>query len=142
MDDLRIYAGNGNDFIFLLETVNIFGDDIGIELNLIPAKWAKATFKTGKFVKSSNIVLDRNAFFRNLQDKVYKYLGIQEGKWHTMAYNTLKWRNIKKQRYCRLRLVPNRIDAINSLAIPDITDIFDVMKWNFSDIERVDSKIG
>lgn len=35
----------------------------------------------------------------------------------------------------------NNIDAINLLAIPDVTYRFSIIKWNFTDTACIDSKI-
>lgn len=75
MDGVKLYAKNDNVLKSSLEIVKDFSDGVGIEFGL--DKCAKTTSKVGKFVKSSNIVLD--ICMKNLQDKVYKYLGIQEG---------------------------------------------------------------
>ena len=56
MDDLKLYARDDLELEGLLQTVKSFSDDIGMEFGL--DKCAKATFKRGKMINSSNIMLN------------------------------------------------------------------------------------
>ena len=57
--------------------VKTFSDEIAMEFGL--DKCAKATFKHGKIVKSTNIVLNDNTVIRELdQESKHKYLGVNE----------------------------------------------------------------
>ena len=109
-------------------------------------KCAKATFKSGNFTVANNIDLDINTVIRNLdQTEVYKYLGINEGDG---IQNSKMKEKIRKECYRRARLIleselnaSNRINAINSLAIPVVTYSFGIIKWSLTDIRRIDGKI-
>ena len=144
MDDLKLFTGNDKDLEDLLTIVKDFSDDIGMEFGL--DKCATATFKRGKFQKSNNLQLDINTVIKNLdQDEVYKYLGVHEGD--GIRHATMK-EKIRKECYRRVRLIletelnaTNRINAINTLAIPVVTYSFGIINWSKTDLSRVDSKI-
>ena len=78
MVDLKLYASNGNELEGLIKTVKVFSDNIGMQFGL--EKCAKASFKGGKLVKTSNIIIDNKTIIKKLeQEKSYKYLGVNEG---------------------------------------------------------------
>ena len=79
------------------------------------------------------------------QEKVYKYLGIDESS--GIQHATMK-QKLKKELVRRTRLIlktelnsKNRITAINTLAIPVITYSFNIIDWNLSEVKRLDVKI-
>ena len=77
MDYLKLYAKDDGELEGLLRIVKGFSDNIGIEFGL--SKCAKATFKRGKLEKSDHVRLDEETMIKDLeQDKVYKYLGVDE----------------------------------------------------------------
>jgi hypothetical protein len=144
MDDLKLFAKNESDGEDLLKIVKDFSSDIGMEFGL--DKCAKATFKAGKFIEADNIDLDITTVIRNLdQADVYKYLGVNEGD--GIQHSKMK-EKIRKECYRRVRLIleselnaSNRVNAINSLAIPVVTYSFGIIKWSITDIRRIDGKI-
>ena len=144
MDDLKLFAKNDSDLEDLLKIVKDFSSDIGMEFGL--DKCAKATFKAGKFIEADNIDLDITTVIRNLdQADVYKYLGVNEGD--GIQHSKMK-EKIRKECYRRVRLIleselnaSNRVNAINSLAIPVVTYGFGIIKWSITDIRRIDGKI-
>lgn len=116
-DDLNLYVRSNYILKSLLGIVKYFNDDIGVEFRL--DKCAKAKFKAGKFVQSSNIVADTSTFIRNLQEKVYNRrlsLELQSGG------------NSQKRR-----------DSIHLLAIAVVNYNVGVIKWNFKGKARIDS---
>ena len=73
------------------------------------------------------------------QEKVYKYLGVDESTRQNEA---------KKEHVRRTRLIlktklncKNRITAMNMLAIPVITYSFSILDWNLSEVKRLDIKV-
>ena len=79
------------------------------------------------------------------QEKVYKYLGVDESS--GIQHATMK-QKLKKELVRRTRLIlkselnsNNRITAINTLAIPIITYSFNITDWNLSEVKRLDIKI-
>ena len=144
MDDLKLYGKDDSQIEGLLRTVKTFSDDIGMEFGL--DKCAKATFKKGKLVQTSSIDLDIQTKIQELEPgEAYKYLGVNEGE--GIQHSKMK-EKIRKECYRRVRLVlktelnaANRIDAINSLAIPVVTYSFNIINWQMQEIRRMDSKI-
>ena len=120
MDDLKLYAKDDSELEGLLRIVKGFSYDIGIEFGL--SKCAKATFKRGKLEKFDHVRLDEETMIKDLeQEKVYKYLGIDESSGIQHATMNQK---LKKELVRRTQLIlktelnsKNRITAINKLAI-------------------------
>ena len=123
-----------------------FSDDIGMEFGL--SKLAKATFKRGKLETSDHVRLDGETMIKNLeQEKIYKYLGVDESS--GIQHATMK-QKLKKELVRRTRLIlktelnsKNRVTTINKLAIPVITYSFNIIDWNLSEAKKkkIDIKI-
>ena len=143
MDDLKTYAKNDDEQTGLLTIVKGFSDDIKMEFGL--DKCAKATFKRGKLVNSENIVIDINTNVQDLeQEGTYKYLGVNEGD--GIQHSSMK-EKIRKEYYRQIRLVlkselnaTNRINAINTLAVPVVSYSFNIINWTLEDLRRLDRK--
>ena len=92
------------------------------------------------------IELDNSTKIKELeQEEVYKYLGVNES--NGIQHVTMK-EKIRKECYRRVRAIlktelnsANRIQAINAFAIPVVTYSFCMIKWNLSDIKKMDIKI-
>ena len=77
MDDLKLYRKDDSKLEGHLRIVKGFSDDIDTKFGL--SKCAKATFKRGKLEKSHHVLLDEETMIKDLeQEKVYKYLGVDE----------------------------------------------------------------
>ena len=75
VDDLKLFARSNGQLEGLLTTVKEFRNDIAMQFGL--DKCAKATFKRGKLVKTSDIQVGTNTINQELeQEGAYKYLGI------------------------------------------------------------------
>ena len=143
MDDLKTYAKTDEEQKGLLTIVKGFSDDIRMEFGL--DKCAKATFKRGKLAKTENIELDIDTTIQDLeQEGTYKYLGVNEGDGIQHAKMKEK---IRKEYYRRIRLVlkselnaANRIDALNTLAVPVVTYSFNIINWKMEELKKVDRK--
>ena len=144
MDDLKLYEKNDKELDGLLRTVNKFSDDIGMEFGL--DKCAKATFIRGRLTSMSEIKLNEDTSIKELyQEETYKYLGIDEGD----RIQPVKMKEkIRKECYRRVRAIlytelnaKNKLEAINTLAIPVVTYSFNVISWNLKEIRRMDRKI-
>ena len=79
------------------------------------------------------------------QEKVYRYLGVDESR--GIQHATMK-QKLKKELVRRTRLIlktelnsKNRITAINMLAISVITYSFNIIAWNLSEVKRLDIKV-
>ena len=143
MDDLKLFARNDRDLEGLLAIVKQFSDDICMEFGL--DKCAKATFHRGRIRKTSNISLDFETKIRELDpEEAYRYLGVNEGD--GINHATMK-EKVRREYYRRIRLVmktelnsKNRIQAINTLAMPVVQYSFSILNWNISDLQRMDRK--
>ena len=77
MDDLKLYSSNDNQLRALLETTQIFSNDIGIWAR----KCAKISIVRGKVKNRDNVILSSGEEIRELNNqKFYKYLGVEENK--------------------------------------------------------------
>ena len=143
MDDLKLYTKDDNELAELLRIVKGFSDDIGMEFGL--SKCVKASFKKGKLEKPDHVQLDEETLIKDLeQEKVYKYLGVDEssGIQHATMKQKLKNELVRKtQLILKTELnSKNRITAINPLAIPVIAYSFNIIDWNLSEVKRLDVK--
>ena len=144
MDSLKPYAKHDSEPDGLLRIVKKFSDDIGMDFGL--SKCAKTTFKRGKLEKSDHVRTDEETTFKDLeQEKVYKYLGVDES---SGIQHAIMKQKLKKELVRRTRLIlktelnsKNRIIAINMLAIPVITYSFNIIDCNLSEVKRLDIKI-
>ena len=143
MDDLKIYSKSDSDLRSLLRIVKKFSDDIRMEFGL--EKCAKISIIKGKMVRSSNISLNEHTHIKELSNtESYKYLGVEESS-NTHHKNMRE--KLKKEYYRRLRMIlstelslPNKIMAINSLAIPVLSYSFGVVNWSKTDVQGMDRK--
>ena len=143
MDDLKTFAKNNNQQEGLLQTVKTFSDDICMQFGL--DKCAKATFKKGKLSSTSDLQLQPDTIIKELsQEDTYKYLGVNEGD--GIQHATMK-EKARKEYYRRIRLVTkselnaaNKIEAINTLAVPVITYSFNIINWQLKEIKKLDTK--
>ena len=144
MDDLKLFAKNDQQLQGLLNTVKQFSDDIRMELGL--DKCPKATFSRGKLLKTNNITLDTTTIIKDLEpEESYKYLGVTE--WDRIQHSSMR-EKIRKKCFRRVRTIlrselnaRNRIDAINSLALPMVTYSFTIINLSLTYIKKVDTKI-
>lgn len=126
------YATDDKNFmthLLYMDDLKIFGRDERQLRQAMHIEWSfdKTTgqcttvvFKKGVWVKTHNIQLRGDSSIKNLeQDKVYKYLGIDEGD--GIQHNEMRSK-ITKEYYQSLALrsklnAKNKISAINSLAV-------------------------
>ena len=144
MDDLKLFAKNDQQLQDLLNIVKQFSDNIRMEFGL--DKCAKATFFRGKLLKAKNITLDTITIIKDLEPREsYKYLGVTERD--GMQHSSMR-EKIRKECFRRVRSMlrselnaRNRIDAINSLALPVVTYGFTIINCSLAEIKKVDTKV-
>ena len=137
MDALKLYGKNNKELHGLLCTVKKFSDDIGMKFGL--DKCTKPTFIRGRLTSTSGIKLNEDTTIRQLdQEETYKYLGIDKGDGIQHAKMNEK---IRKECYRRVRAVlhtelneKNKLEVINTIAIPVVTYSFNVINWNLEEI--------
>ena len=140
--DLKLFAKNDQQLQGLLNIVKQFSDDIWMEFGL--DKCAKAIFFRGNLLKA--ITLDTITIIKDLEpEENYKYLGVTEGD--RIQHSSMR-EKIRKECFRRVRsilrselIARNRIDAINSLALPVVTYSFTIINWSLTEIKKVDTKI-
>ena len=144
MDDLKLFAKNDHELEGLLQTAKKFSDDICMKFGL--EKCAKATFLKGRLEKSTSIELVNSTKIKELaQEEVHRYLGVNESN---RIQHAIMKEKIRKEWYRRVQAIlkkelnsANRIQAINTLAIPAVTYSSNISNWNLSDIKKMDMKI-
>ena len=143
MDDLKLYSKNEKEQIGELKVLKQFSDDIGMEFRL--EKCAKASFKKGKLTSTGNIVIDVDTEIQDLdQEGVYKYLGEDESD--GIQHSKMK-EKIRKEYNGRVRSIlrtelngRNKMEAINSLAVPVVQYSFGIIDWKISELKKSDTK--
>ena len=141
MGNLKLYEKNDKGLDGLLNTVNKFSDNIGMVFGL--GKCEKAAFIRGRLTSTSEIKLNEDTSIRELDQKeTYKYLRIDEGDGTQHAKMREK---IRKECYRRVKAIlhaelnaKNKLEAINTLAIPVVTYIVNVINRNLDEIRRMD----
>ena len=106
----------------------------------------KVSFKRGKMTRSASLELDITTIIKVLnQEEFYKYLGVNESD--GIQHSQMK-EKIGKECYRRVHAIlktelnsANRIEAINTLAIPVVTYSFNIVNWTLSDIKKMDTRI-
>ena len=105
----------------------------------------KASSKEGKLSSAGNIVTDDDTEIQELdQEGVYKYLGVDESD--GIQHSKMK-EKIRKEYNRRVRLIlrtelngRNKIEAINSLAVPVVQYSFGIIDWKISELKTIDTK--
>ena len=143
MDDLKLYSKNEQEQVGELKVVKQFSDDIGMEFGL--EKCAKASFKKGKLTSTGNIVIDVDTEIQELdQEGVYKYLGVDETDGIQHSKMKEKIRNEYNRRVRSILRTElngrNKIEAINSLAVPVVQYSFGIIHWKISELKKIDTE--
>ena len=141
VDDLKLYATSDNQLTGLMNTVKNVSDDIKMEFAL--DKCAKASLKRGKKVAAEAIPLNDNQVIQELdQAETYKSLGIQEGE--GVQHHKMKIK-IRKEYKRGIKLVlkselnaRNKIEAINTPAVPVILNSYGAIDWTLDEIQDLD----
>lgn len=142
MDDLKIYSKTEEQLDHMIAITKEFSADIQMEFGL--DKCARVFVRKGKHV-TSPVVPSDNSEIKHLEpEDSYKYLGIEESM--SIHHKPMK-EKVKKEYIRRLRMIlkselssPNKIKAINSLAVPVLLYTFGVINWTKTDIQGIDRK--
>ncbi|KAI5721426.1 hypothetical protein M8J77_020648 [Diaphorina citri] len=106
-------------------------------------KCAKAIVQRGKLVITENIKINEEMEIKQLeQDNTYKYLGIEES--NEIECEKMK-KLIEKEYKRRLRMIlsselnaRNKIQALNTLAVPVLQYSFGIIDWRLDEIRQFD----
>ena len=119
MDDLKLLGKSEDQIDSLVQTVQLFSEDIGMEFGL--KKCGVLLTKRGKKVRFDGITLLDGHVIREIEEEGYKYLGILEVD--MMKEKEMKKRFVREYKR-RLKLVlksklngKNKINAINTWAV-------------------------
>ena len=142
MDDLKLFGKNEDQINSLVNTVNLYSQDIGMEFGL--KKCGVLLMKRGKIHHSDGIVLPDGQIMKEIEENGYKYLGILESD----VMRESKMQEIFRNEYFRrLRLLlksklngKNKIMAINTWAVPVLRYGAGIINWNVEDIRAMDRK--
>ena len=107
-------------------------------------KCAKATFKRGRLKNATNIDLDTNTAFKDIEEKdTHKYLGVhgEDGIQHSSMKEI--WKDYKRvEIVLKSELnVANKFEAINTLTMPVVTHSFSIINRNLCNIRRLHTEI-
>ena len=142
MDDLKLFSKSESQIETLVETVQIFSTDIGMEFGL--KKRGVLAIKRGKIVKCDGIVLPNGDVMKEVDKEGYTYLGIVE--LDKIKENEMKEKTTKEYKR-RLRLVlksklngRNKIRAINAWAVAIFRYGAGILHWSKSELNALDRK--
>lgn len=145
MDDLKVYAKNGQQLLGSLEVVKSFSSAIGMELGI--DKCAVLHAESGKIIPGGNaLLMDGVTNIPSLRpEEAYKYLGFQQGLGVDEKRSKEK---IKSEFFRRIEIIlrtllysKNKMSALNSWAIPVIAYSFGVVSWSRTELGSLDRKL-
>ena len=142
MDYLKLYRKSRDQIDSLVRTVHLFSTDIRMEFGI--KKCAVQIHKGGKAVKCYGIILPDGQVLKQMDEDVYKYLGI-------LTCNQVMDRERKaifrKEYIRRLKLVlksklnrRNKILAINTWAVSLLRYSGGIIRWNKDDLLEMDRR--
>ncbi|CAH2099489.1 unnamed protein product [Euphydryas editha] len=145
MDDLKIYANNKYNLKVLLDSIEIFTNDIGMSFglnkcNILHITAGHRSSTTGE----DHILLNGNEFKQLAIGERYKYLGIHEsGK---IEHSVIR-QQISKEYFKRIKKLLNThlnsrniIKGINTYAIPVLLYSFGIINYKSNDLKYLDIK--
>ena len=143
MDDLKLFGKTERHLETLLNTVEIFSQDIRMEFGI--SKYGILILKRGKLVHLDGIEVPSGERMKEIDtDQGYKYLGILEAD--DMKFSEMK-STIKKEYLRRLKVIlksnlnsKNTISAINSRAISIVRYSAGILGWTVNDMKDLDRK--
>ena len=143
MVDLKIYARSEQQMNEMLDITRAFSRDIQMKLGL--EKCARVYIHKGKLKQSATKPALEDSNIRHLEpEDAYKYLGVNES---SLIHHKNMKEKVKTEYTRRVRMIlkselssPNKIKAINSLAVPVLLYTFGVIDWTKTDIQGLDRK--
>ena len=131
MDDLKWFAESKNQIDSLVQTVDIFSEDIGMQFGI--KKCELLIMERGKVIRTDSIRLPDGQHMKDIDETGYTYLGILET-------DKIKEKEMKekfsKEYLRRLRLIlrsklngRNKIMAVNTWAVSVMRYGAGTLKW-------------
>ena len=144
MDDLKLYGKDERQIDSLVNTVQVFSDDIGMKFGL--KKCGVLVMKRGKVVNYEGIDLPDGHRMKTVEEDGYKYLGILE---HDELLHEGMKSNTKIEYFRRLKKVlksklngKNVIMAINTWVVLVLRYEAGIINWTKAELESMDRKPG
>ncbi len=137
MDDLKLYSRKEEGINSLIQAVHKFSDDIQMKFGL--NKCARLIIHRGKVKNSPDLPIEEGVI-PDISRGSYKYLGIlqqqtnKDNEAKTAAMQEYKKR-LKKILKSKLH-AKNKIEAINTFAIPVITYTAGIVKWTVNELNN------
>ena len=138
MDDLKLYGKSENEVKGLVSTVEVFGQDIGME------------FGIKKFdviiIKSTDGIELPSGEKIEIEEDGFKYIGILE---HDRVKEKEMKDKFKNNYFRRAKLIlksklngRNKIMALNTWAVPILRYGAGIRKWNKNELQEMDGNLG
>ena len=143
MNDLKLYSRSKKGWDLLVQTIQVFSKDIGMEFGI--EKCAMLVIEKGKIVKSVGLELPYGKVIKSLQEgESYKYLGILEAD--KFLEEKLKV-NVLKEYIRRLSnvlksnlIVGNLVHGVNTWAVSLLRYSAAFVVWKKSELQAIDIK--
>lgn len=146
MDDLKIYATNRNDLQKLLKSIEMFSNDIRMEMGM--DKCRINAMEKGKWVEDEGyrMVSDAPQHIRGMgPEETYKYLGFEQSR--GISIKKIK-QNLLEETKRRIELLlktklsgQNMVTAINSYALPVLMYSFGVIRWTQTELDDLNRRV-
>ncbi|KAJ7338939.1 hypothetical protein JRQ81_012841 [Phrynocephalus forsythii] len=141
MDDLKLYGKSQQEIDSILNTVQIFCNDIAMKFRL--DKCATLSIIRGKIVKMEGIDMPNN-FIKTLDEELYKYLGLLQADniKHKEVKNKVSQEYIRRVRKILKSKLngKNTIQAINTWAIPVLRYTAGIINRTQAELEALDQR--
>ena len=142
MDNLKLYGKSRDQIDSLVRTVHLFSTDIRMEFGI--KKCAVLILKRRKAVECYGIILPDGQVMKQMDEDVYKYLGILQCN---QVMDRERKTIFRKGNIRRLKLVRksklngrNKILAINIWAVSLLRYSGGIIRWNKDDLLEMDRR--
>lgn len=144
VDDLKIYAQSPRDLQSMIQKVERFSTNIGMQFGL--QKCATTHLKKGRPSENQEEIelVDGTAITQLAHDQTYTYLGIPQKQMNELPkikqQLTKQYLNKVKKIWTTELNAKNKCQATNSLALPLVSHTFGSIRWTVEEITDLDRK--
>ena len=140
MDDLKLYGATKDQLDSLVQVVRVFSQDITMSFGL--DKCAILEMRRGRQVGSSGIDLPDNQHIKEVEEDVYKYLGIMQLDkiLNTKMKGKITSEYVRRvKKLCRSKLNGgNLISGINTWAVSVLCYSAGIVDWTVEELVSID----